>query len=219
MTDVDSILNDLFTLNGKLVETCRHLLSVCENRRFFPCDEYVLATLNRASWQWSGFAAMVTQRNYIVCAPLVRLQLDNYIRLSGVVLHKNPHDVAHQVAGGAELRNIPIGDGKKKMTDRELVDQLADTWLSSLYEKTSGYIHLSGEHILHLNMMTTPGDDGASLYRCGPPHNYVPESDFADLALIFGEMTDRTMKSAQRWIAERTKHGTWEELSTKYPRK
>jgi hypothetical protein len=97
-----------------------------------------------------GFIELIESRNFIAAAPLIRLQLDNCLRLSAGILVKDPHKFALNV-----LEGIPIKNQKdmlnEKMTDSYLVKILSKRypWIDEVYKNTSGYVHLSEKHIFN----------------------------------------------------------------------
>lgn len=125
METLQQVANDLLRINGQFIEAGRRLLSTCEQGVLFPCDEFMLIMLNRASWQQYALIPLLDQKNYIAAAALVRLQLDNVLRFSGVIRHNDPHGVACQIASGEELRKVKGSDGQH-MTDAHLQSQLND---------------------------------------------------------------------------------------------
>ena len=217
METLQQVVNDLSRVNGQFIEAGRRLLSTCEHRVLFPCDEFMLSMLNRASWQQYGLIPLLSQKNYIVAAALVRLQLDNVLRFSGVIRHSDPHGVARQIAAGKELRKIKGSDGQL-MTDAHLQSQMDDPWFSQVYKRTSGYVHLSDQHFFHFSQMAVHTEGGPSQFFLGPPREYVPPAAIHEVAVVFREIGEKTVHFAEEWISGRGIHGTHKQLEERFPR-
>jgi|SRR6056297_1664369 len=68
---------------------------------------------------------------------------------AGALNRSQPHDFALAVLGGERVRDLKDRDGKK-MTDAYLVAKLGREfdWVPRVYERTSGYVHLSQTHLI-----------------------------------------------------------------------
>ena len=122
----------------------------------WPLDILANATLNRSLGLLHAFTDLIKKKNFMTAAVILRLQLDNCLRLYGAWLVDDPHDFAVNVFEGKHIRRIKAKDGKL-MTDRYLVSKMAEKIepkVIGLYEDTSGYVHLSdkcmsSEHLAH----------------------------------------------------------------------
>ncbi len=56
--------------------------------------------------------------------PLVRLQLDNLVRVCYLTLHPKPHDLSMELLRGAEFRRLMHSDGER-LRDHKLVELAA----------------------------------------------------------------------------------------------
>lgn len=56
---------------------------------------------------------------------------------------------------GTEFRHLKAFDSGRKLTDRELVERVADLfpWLPAVYEKSNEWVHLSDRHIFNANRL------------------------------------------------------------------
>ena len=117
----------------------------------FTMDLFAGAVLRRSMSIISGFVMLIKARNYICAAPLVRLQLDNLLRFSAAYIVEDPDKLAIDVLKGIPIKNLK--DKKnKKMSDGYLVKELKKkySWIERVYKNTSGYIHFSEKHMVHL---------------------------------------------------------------------
>lgn len=123
-------------------------LSMLTNGLLFPCHALYYAVLNRSLELFDGFLLLAKNDNYGCCMALSRMQLDNIIRFFGVLNTKNIHKTANKMFMGTKLSCLKDKRGKK-MTDSYLVELLSknNPWIVHIYKLTSGYIHLSDQHI------------------------------------------------------------------------
>lgn len=128
-----------------------------DNGTVFSMDLYATAITHRAMCLISGFCLMIENQNFICAAPLVRLHLDNLLRLSAAWLVKDSYEFCQKVLKGEHVSNLKDRDNKN-MRDRYLVNKIAVEypWVRKLYEETSGYVHFSHKH--HFNTVNHVDD-------------------------------------------------------------
>ena len=85
----------------------------------YHMDLYVAAVLNRSLYLIDGFSKLVIDRNYISSVPLLRLQLDNALRLYAAWLVNEPHQFVIDVMPGQHIRILKDASGNR-MTDAYL---------------------------------------------------------------------------------------------------
>lgn len=126
------------------------LILKADNYAVFPLDFLAVAVLNRSISLIAGFSSLIEARNFTCAAPLVRLQIDNCLRFHASVLVNDPHELAISILQGTPVRKLK-SKTNEKMTDHFLVESLSKqyTWIKGLYERASGYIHLSENHIFN----------------------------------------------------------------------
>ncbi len=108
---------------------------------------YLSAIINRAISFIRGFKLLATENNYISSVPIIRMQIDNCLRLYAGSIVTNHSDFFHEYLKGTHIRSLKDVTGNK-LTDLYLVTQLEKKTpeIQNLYNNTSGYIHLSNEH-------------------------------------------------------------------------
>lgn len=96
----------------------------------------------------SGFKAMLKDRNSLCALALVRMQLDNSLRLYAGFFSKDRIKFSKDVLNGKIISKMKADDNQP-MTDNYLARRVsrANPWVINVYKKTSGYIHFSEEHI------------------------------------------------------------------------
>ena len=107
------------------------------------------AAVDRSLALSAGFCLLIRERNLTCAGALIRLQLDTALRFIAGFTVDNPHEFAISVFEGKRIDRMKDRHGKL-MTDRHLVTKLAEEypWIPTVYERTSGYVHMSGTHIL-----------------------------------------------------------------------
>jgi hypothetical protein len=145
------------------------------NGALYPLDILSTAVIHRSMSLISGFCDMIEKKNFICAAPLVRLQLDNWLRFYAAWLVSDPHDFAMKIFEGKEVRKIKDKEGKF-LTDQYLTKKLSKEypWVTNLYRETSGYIHLSKKHIFN-TIKSISDKDRSYKIAIGPSDTCIPE--------------------------------------------
>jgi hypothetical protein len=138
----------------------------------YPVDILAVAVLNRSIDLLQGFSLLMRANNYLAAAPLVRLQLDNLLRLKAVWLVSNPHEFVMKVMKGTPIRKLKDADDNK-MHDAYLVQKLESEvpWIRRLYQSTSGFVHLSEKHIFSLFKKQIESGDSVEISIGGTGEN------------------------------------------------
>jgi hypothetical protein len=169
----------------------------------FPVDLLAWAALNRSANLVPGFASLIEARNFIAAAPLLRLQIDNCLRFYGVYIVSKPDDFAHAVRKGGQVRKMKDSKGNL-MTDRYLVECVAKDfpWITRVYEKTSGYVHLSDAHIASV-FSETPReklDKGICEVAIGPGDKFTNPALYEEAVAAFIAATKALFHYLVRWV-------------------
>jgi hypothetical protein len=161
------------------------LLQEClkaDGGKIFGVDFLAWAAINRSMSNIDGFLSIVEQQNYILANSILRLQLDTILRFFSIHLVDAPHDFAIRILKGESLKNIKDKQGQK-MTDRYLCEKFSEKedlpWVVTVYERSSGYIHLSDKHIFSLFTDAKEGDDFNTIgLFCGDGGNTAIPKEF-----------------------------------------
>lgn len=115
----------------------------------FPVDLVVLAVVQRSLSLIDGFTMLLRRRNVLCASPLIRLQIDSILRLYSFCLVPDYNTVASALLNGTSLRNVKSKEGHP-LTDAYLRNKVSQIypWVNSVYDKTSGFVHLSTPHML-----------------------------------------------------------------------
>lgn len=167
--------------------------------KLYPLDLLTIAVMNRSVALLTGFCDLLEKRNFVAAAPLLRMQLDNLLRFHAAWLVDKPHDFAMSVFQGERIRDLKDRNGKK-MTDAYLVGELSKQHpgLSSIYEHTSGYVHLSEKHIF--NSMTAKKGPGQEFnMKISAIDGFVPKEIYLEAMQAFLKITGILFSYLQGW--------------------
>lgn len=125
-----------------------HLVVRSGSGKLFPVDFLAWAAANRSLGLIAAFRHCIESHNYITAAALVRLQLDTGLRFMATWHVADPHAFALRVLSGERIDKCRDRRGKP-LKDAYLVDlaQPEYPWVKTVYEATSGFVHLSERHI------------------------------------------------------------------------
>jgi hypothetical protein len=136
------------------------------------------------------------------------MQLDNVLRLHGVLTAPDPHDVASEMIHGKPLRKLKDKEGQL-MTDQRLVKVLSITnpWIESVYKLTSSYIHLSEQHFYHFIERSKKNQDGLRDFAIGDGDEYLDDARKIEMIDAFKVVTKGVLDLVQQWIDIRNQFG------------
>jgi hypothetical protein len=169
----------------------------------FPLDLLAIAAVNRSMSNIAGFRQMIESRNYLCAGALLRLQLDTAMRFAAASLAPDPHHLATEVLRGKAIRRLKDRHGRQ-MTDAYLVEVLAnkDPWVARVYERTSGYIHLSDKHIF--NSVTSVSKDRIIAFKMSPEDAAVPDGLYVEAVEAFGAATSVFLGYLEGWVVTKS---------------
>ena len=168
----------------------------------YGMDLLAYGALNRSKSLISGFKVHIEDRNLICGGALLRLQIDTALRIFAAFLAKEPHEFAIKVMSGCQVRKMKDCDGNK-MTDAYLVSKLAkeNEWLPQVYERTSGYIHLSSVHIM--SAISVPNcneaEEGTFHVKMSEVDKPLPNSIYVEAIDAFCAATEIFLKYIEGW--------------------
>lgn len=170
---------------------------------FYAMDLFASAALNRSLQTASGFKIMVREKNIFCIGALLRIQLDTALRFFASSLVERPHEFVSAILDGAKIRDYKDESGKK-LTDGYLVSRLSEIhpWVKNVYERTSGYVHFSGEHIFRTVEVSKTEKDEKTLRigisACG--NDSVGLKPFVEAIEAFKESTEILSQLIRGWI-------------------
>lgn len=195
------------------------LYDSCEGK-FFPADMLAMAVLNRSLNLIKAFELLVNNGGFIVAAAILRMQLDNALRFGAVTSSvDDPHGVAAELLNGKKLSAL-LDKNKKLMKDGYLWDQFVSRKpkFDGIYETTSGYIHLSKEHVSHFIQRSPQLADGKRMINIGDEDDYLTVEQRLDLVESFAHVSFEALESVKSWVGKRKGVSTNDELLKRFGR-
>jgi len=170
------------------------------SRPFGHQDLYLLGIARRTLAQARAFRQCVEDKNFLVAAALLRLQLDTVLRLYALYWVADPEAFAGRVFAGEQIDRLKAADGQQ-MKDRYLIDKLKDRnpWVETVYKNTSGLIHFSDRHI-HAAIRIKGGDAGEAEFFLAPTNPSHSLTDFQELIEAFFHCTAMVGVAAGDWF-------------------
>lgn len=147
--DLIGIFASISELNEALKNQAKEIyLTETNQGRLYKSTHYIFSIINRAIALNRGYKTLVDTKNYITAIPLLRLQVDNCLRLFALSLVSDRKHFYEEVLKGTHIRNLTDAEGKK-MTDDYLVTKIDALFpkFKDLYKNTSAFIHFSNEHL------------------------------------------------------------------------
>lgn len=109
-------------------------------------DLCICATLDRSLRLTDGFISMMEMRNLTCAGALLRLQMDNCLRLFAFFIANDRNEAIDCIIDGGVFNKLKDKDGKR-MSDGYLKEKLDkyDPGFSGVYNQASGFIHFSSK--------------------------------------------------------------------------
>jgi hypothetical protein len=171
----------------------------------YPLDLWINAAIKRSMQVLSGFASMVRARNATCAGALLRIELDTVLRLFAATLVDDPRDFIMYLMKGRRLDAYRDRAGRQ-LRDRYLIEQFTAVdpkfaWVSNVYGATSGFVHMSGRHML--NMAKVTGDLTIEQHL-GVHDDRWPEDLMIEAVDSFGAAVDALFFLVLGWLEWKT---------------
>lgn len=164
--DLKLIFDSFIELEDELKNEIKQIM---ENEKgngvLYKSSHFIFSVVNRAISLNRGFVQLTNLNNYLTAISLIRLQVDNCLRLYAMSLVDNTSEFYDSILAGKEIRQMKDRDGNT-LNDGYLamkIDSIFPDFLT-LYKSTCGFIHLSNEH-LKFNNKVNEISEGSLLLR------------------------------------------------------
>ena len=156
--ELDDLILELEEFQKEFINSAARILST--GQLGYALDFFANAVNNRAIALTKGFVTLAKENNYLCAIPLIRIHLDNALRFFASSLVENTDDFFSHYASGKAIRDLKDTNGKK-LTDSYLAKKLDSHFpgVLKLYKDTSGYIHLSDNHLFATTKTATGVND------------------------------------------------------------
>ena len=145
-----NVLNALSKLKDRRTAVSQSAKALIETGggNLFRVDLFTIGAAKRTVSLAAGFDLLVRAYNLVCARSLIRMQLDTTLRFSALSLVADPDAFADAVLSDERIDKLVDRDGKQ-LRDAYLVEKLTHVapWIPEVYKRTSGYVHLSGQHI------------------------------------------------------------------------
>ena len=140
--EIEALIPELERINEEAIPIAKGIIG----NTLLQVDLGFAALLNRSQQLTDGFIAMVKARNLTCVAALLRLQLDNCMRLYALYIAEDRKGFINSLMDGGKIDKLRDKSGQQ-MQDWYLKKELTklDPRFSTVYDNTSGYIHFSGK--------------------------------------------------------------------------
>ena len=152
-------------------------------------DFFIFGALRRTLAQARGFRDLIVARNFPCAAAILRLQIDTAMRVNALSLVEDQDATCKAVLDGERFNRLKDASGRK-MSDAFLREQLEKEhpWIAPVYERTSGFIHLSGQH-WEMTIARTEENDRLAYFQIGGHDPERPEEVYFEAVDTFFEAT------------------------------
>ena len=162
-------------------------------------DLFLCPLLNRSIQLSQGFIALIKQRNLTCAGSMLRLQLDNCMRLYASTIADDQNALIDCVISGGKISSLRDNNGQK-ISDKLLKDGLAqyDNRFVDVYDNTSGYIHYSEKSFYQSISASNGREYDISIQISKEPSKKVNEAlcECADAFIHFTDFFIRMMEGA-----------------------
>jgi hypothetical protein len=137
--------SDLETINRSLIEIATNIMNA-GNSAAHNFDFYVLSIINRAIALNKGYLLLLENENSLTAISIVRLQLDNALRLFATTIVEDGNNFLEHFFDGKPINEYRVG--KSRLTDKFLATELDKERPGALdlYNYLCGYVHFSNKH-------------------------------------------------------------------------
>jgi len=197
-TGVRESLSRLEDYRGRHLELAVRLMNACGGA-LYMMDFLVAATLNRSISLLRAFCSLLEEKNFMTAASVLRLQLDNVLRLFAAWIVTDPKEFIAKIMEGVPIRKLKDRDNKL-MTDGYLVKKMSEeqAWIKRLYKGTCGYVHLSEKHFV--NTFKPGGKRKAISVVISGKDAFVTDTNRVEAIRAFEAVTQILLKYVEGWI-------------------
>jgi hypothetical protein len=152
-------------------------------------DFFLFGAMKRTLAQSRGFRILIEARNFPCAAAILRLQIDTAMRVNALSLVDDADALARAILDGEQFNRLTDRD-RQKMTDAYLRRRLAHehAWIGPVYERTSGFIHLSGNHF-DVAIASTDEDSRVARFQISAEDPARPEEAYFEVVDSFVRAT------------------------------
>jgi len=179
-------------------------VSKMAKRKVYPLDMYLDGIYIRSLSLMNASITLLDSKNYMAAASIVRLHLDNFLRLYASYLVKNPHDFSMEVMGGKPIKKIKDHD-EKFMNDGYLAKKASEKypWIQQVYDKGCGFVHFSSTHIFSNLKIIDKDERTIETYIGKEDWDNVTDRSRIEVLAVMIEISDCILQLAYGWARKK----------------
>ncbi len=170
------------------------------NYPIFVPDMLIIGIAKRCIDLNDAISILSNKWNFVASAPLLRIQLDNLLKLV-YLKSTNFSDVfCKEVIEGKSFLDLKDVDGKK-LSDARLRDYARKEypWIDGLYKELSKHVHFSDKHMfLTINSV---GEDRTSTFFIGKGNETWPEEEVNAFLSAAARIMQEILAIVEVWVA------------------
>lgn len=172
------------------------------NNQIHILDMLAVPIYNRSMSLINGFSILI-EKNFICAAPLIRLQMDNFLRFYATSLVEDISSFVLAIMDEAKISDFRDAETGKRLSDSYLVKKVAkfEPWIPKLYADTSGYIHFSSKHIF--NSIKSVKGDYKLHAKVGKEDSIIPLRLKLEAVDAMIELTKLVLTSLRDWATHK----------------
>ncbi|WP_458121618.1 hypothetical protein [Paenibacillus sp. Z6-24] len=162
-------------------------------------DFFIVAIAQRSIDIIEAYKQVVDSWNITSAGPLIRMQLDNLLRLIYIAKANNSDQITLELFNGKTFYQLTDDEGKK-LTDARLRQHAKDhySWIDEIYKKASGFIHFSEVHMrMPLEKSAKEGTINFSIRK--PSSDKVTKEDIKSYFEIMILITNEILRYILSW--------------------
>ena len=202
---------DLIMAKSKAMIKLGKQLNAITNQ-MYPFDIFLIGSINRSVNLNKGFVDLMNNNNFISAAPLVRLNLDNFMRLyASRISQYDINEFATKVLSGKRINTIKYHEKQKgqkaqKLTDNFLKNELSKVegkeWVKDIYNAGNSFIHLGCEVINSSRRVISEKERTIGM-SIGFHDSMVPFEQKQGAIIWMNKIIDSIIEQAQIWMFEK----------------
>lgn len=195
-----SELDKINALNTVIIKTGKSNMTA--EKGLFQFDLYFIPLLNKALNLNVGYVNLVENGNFITAGALVRIQLDNLLRIfAASIIDIDVDNFASQILRGKKLNSFKDRLGKH-LRDRYLAEQLSNNtgyeWVLKVYEEGHQYVHYTTHSLYAASNLN---DEKREItFTIGPHDQFVPLEEKLIGTFWMRVITEAILDFASIWI-------------------
>lgn len=193
-------LDKLITINKTIIESGKS--NITSGKGFYQFDLFLIPLLNKSLNLNTGYITLIENGNFITAGALVRIQLDNLLRVyAPTLIEINVDEFASQILGGKKLNTFKDRLGQQ-LRDFYLAEQLSKNegyeWVNKVYQDGHQYVHYTMHSLYSASILNE--EKREITFTIGPHDQFVPITEKIAATIWMKIITEAILDFANIWI-------------------